>query len=405
MKKTLILRTLLATLLLLGPLPASADVNFPLPPEPSWWKQTGLTDVRYGQWLPCRAEWNITNDCLQGINIYALNGDPAGSLTYKVPTNFDPMTARQEWLIVDELRGGKIENSAYIRHGQDGVAHWILPDGITNSDGTKEVNAYLHLMLSGLQINTTAENMVTGSLPEGYYFEFVLKSANFGKQIKWVLSNVRDPQVRLEKDLIIIKGLPDKSPSANFNDPVCEPNELKALSSQRNMAVNMIYFEPGRKAVISKPDDVVLGTNGWWCLSDFHFDPVLQQIIVKVGNVHYDEFGVEIQGWMELKIKGERARQWWGMKPEIAAAYAKVEITYQNGTSKVATVSSNYDAKNDWINLRAYGFTYSNPQLAVSFKKPVQTVVLKKSITCLKGKTSKKVTAVAPKCPAGYKKK
>jgi len=31
--------------------------------------------------------------------------------------------------------------------------------------------------------------------------------------------------------------------------------------------------------------------------------------------------------------------------------------------------------------------------------------VKKSSITCVKGKTSKKVTAVNPKCPTGYKKK
>jgi hypothetical protein len=31
--------------------------------------------------------------------------------------------------------------------------------------------------------------------------------------------------------------------------------------------------------------------------------------------------------------------------------------------------------------------------------------IKKKTITCIKGKTTKKVTAVKPKCPAGYKKK
>ena len=34
--------------------------------------------------------------------------------------------------------------------------------------------------------------------------------------------------------------------------------------------------------------------------------------------------------------------------------------------------------------------------------KPVTKAV---TITCIKGKTSKKVTAAKPKCPAGYKKK
>ena len=38
---------------------------------------------------------------------------------------------------------------------------------------------------------------------------------------------------------------------------------------------------------------------------------------------------------------------------------------------------------------------------------PTVSVVKKKPITiqCIKGKTVKKVTAVAPKCPAGFKKK
>jgi hypothetical protein len=99
--------------------------------------------------------------------------------------------------------------------------------------------------------------------------------------------------------------------------------------------------------------------------------------------------------------------------PAIAAGYAKVQITYQDGTSKIATVTSRYDSKNDWINLRAYGFTYSTPQLAISFKQPeeaakqeTKVVAPKKTtITCIKGKTSKKVTAVKPQCPKGYKKK
>jgi hypothetical protein len=35
----------------------------------------------------------------------------------------------------------------------------------------------------------------------------------------------------------------------------------------------------------------------------------------------------------------------------------------------------------------------------------VKPVAKKTTITCVKGKTTKKVTAVNPKCPAGYKKK
>jgi hypothetical protein len=398
------LRTLVVVALILPFSPAHASADFPMPPEPRWWGQTGLVDVRYGQWLPCNTGWNITNDCVQGIRIFKLDGTPAGELSYKPLEGFNPETSTQVWQMASDPQGNSLENSAYFIDLNGSPSTWTLPTGLTNSDGTTDVNAYVHLMQSSLQINLSAYDMVKASLPEGYYFEFDLKSMNFSKKIKWVLSNVSDPQLKIVGDVITVRGLPDKSPAARAGDAVCEPNELKAFSSQRNMAVNMIYFEPGNKTEATDPNDVILGTNGWWCLSDFRFDRESQQIVVKAGNVHYDEFGVEIQGWMELKIKGDRARKWWGMDPAIASQYAKVEITYQNGTSKVATVTSRYDAKNDWINLRAYGFTYSTPQLAVSFKKPV-VAPIKKTITCIKGKTVKKVTAVAPKCPSGYKKR
>ncbi|MEY2709567.1 MAG: hypothetical protein RL031_440, partial [Actinomycetota bacterium] len=52
--------TLIAALVMSSMAPASAADPFPMPPEPKWWKQTGLTDIRYGQWLTCRVEWQIT---------------------------------------------------------------------------------------------------------------------------------------------------------------------------------------------------------------------------------------------------------------------------------------------------------------------------------------------------------
>ena len=398
---SLLLLTSLLTGISLAPV-NSAD-PFPMPPEPSWWKQTGLTDVRYGMWAPCNTELGITNDCVQGINLYKSDNTPAGALTYQPLEGFDFSKAVQYWLIT-ETPYGPIENSAYIKDLISSVNYWKLPEGITNTDGTKVVNAYVHLMANRLQINTTGFDQDQSSLPEGYFFEFLIKSTGMSKSVKWVLSNVRDPQITISGDVITIKGIPENSPSAKLGDNVCESNLLSAKTTRRNIAIDLIFKDAGNKTTETRPDDVILGTNGWWCLNDFRFDRETQQIVVKVGNAHFDEFGNEIQGWMELKVKGTRARDWWGINPAIAAGYAKVEISYQDGTSKVATVTSKYDAKNDWINLRAYGFTYSTPQLAISFKQPVVTPK-KTTITCVKGKTSKKVTAVKPKCPSGYKKK
>jgi hypothetical protein len=408
--KLKVISLLLLTALLTGSslTPVNSADPFPMPPEPSWWKQTGLTDVRYGMWAPCNTELGITNDCIQGINLYKLDNTPAGALTYQPLEGFDFSKAVQYWLIT-ETPYGPIENSAYIKDLMGSANHWKLPEGITNTDGTNVINSYVHLMANRLQLNTTGYDQDKSSLPEGYFFEFLIKSTGMSKSAKWILSNVRDPQVSIAGDLISLKGIPENSPSAKLGDNVCESNLLTAKTTQRNIVIDLIFLDAGNKTTVTRPDDVILGTNGWWCLNDFRFDRETQQIVVKVGNAHFDEFGKEIQGWMELKVKGTRARDWWGINPAIAAGYAKVEISYQDGTSKVATVTSRYDAKNDWINLRAYGFTYSSPQLAISFKQPEaakKVVSTKKTtITCIKGKTSKKVTAVNPKCPSGYKKK
>jgi hypothetical protein len=71
--------------------------------------------------------------------------------------------------------------------------------------------------------------------------------------------------------------------------------------------------------------------------------------------------------------------------------------------------------------MSAKGFTYSAPTIKVKLSQDVPApapsatptpspiakpaAAKKNSITCVKGKTSKKVTAVNPKCPTGYKKK
>jgi hypothetical protein len=80
----------------------------------------------------------------------------------------------------------------------------------------------------------------------------------------------------------------------------------------------------------------------------------------------------------------------------------------------------------EWINFNVSGFTFSAPTIKVQLAEAkkentietkveaqqpsVSSEVLpkvsqKKSITCIKGKTTKKVTAVKPACPRGYKKK
>jgi hypothetical protein len=90
-----------------------------------------------------------------------------------------------------------------------------------------------------------------------------------------------------------------------------------------------------------------------------------------------------------------------------------VSIISSNGTAQVATTTVN--EKDGWLYLSANGFNYSAPTVRVKLTQEAEAPVAtpsakpaaakKTTITCIKGKTSKKVTAVKPVCPVGYKKK
>jgi hypothetical protein len=78
-----------------------------------------------------------------------------------------------------------------------------------------------------------------------------------------------------------------------------------------------------------------------------------------------------------------------------------------NGVSTAATKL--VSEKDGWLRIAAYGFGFSNPTIKVNLTQAespaTKKVVAKKTtITCKKGKTVKKVTAINPVCPKGFKK-
>jgi hypothetical protein len=128
----------------------------------------------------------------------------------------------------------------------------------------------------------------------------------------------------------------------------------------------------------------------------------------KVASPHYDSKGQVQIGTYDLAIRSDIARCIYGFTS--APIQATLSVVYADGEAKKATTL--VSEKNNWLRLSAKGFTYSNPTIKVRLSQegsstPAQTptAAKKTSITCVKGKTSKKVTAVNPKCPTGYKKK
>jgi len=148
------------------------------------------------------------------------------------------------------------------------------------------------------------------------------------------------------------------------------------------------------------------------------FNAADQTLDYKVIATHNLPDNTEFKGTYDLTIDADFARCIYGFTK--APIGATVSIVSADGQSQVATVV--VSQKDKWIHLGAYGFTFSSPTLKVKFTQVAEpvatptptptptpsanTVVPKKTvIVCMKGKVVKKVTAINPKCPAGYKKK
>jgi hypothetical protein len=146
------------------------------------------------------------------------------------------------------------------------------------------------------------------------------------------------------------------------------------------------------------------------------FNTVTQTLDYKVSSPHFDRNGVPNIGTYDLIINSEVARCIYGFT--AAPVQASVSIINADGTTQVAT--SVLRESNGWLHLNAAGFGYSAPTIKVKLSQdapkaeasptPIpaetpKTAPAKTTITCVKGKAIKKVTAVKPTCPSGYKKK
>jgi hypothetical protein len=136
------------------------------------------------------------------------------------------------------------------------------------------------------------------------------------------------------------------------------------------------------------------------------FNQADQTLDYKVMAPHYLPDGTEFKGSYDLLIKSDVARCIYGFSS--APISASVSIISSDGTAQVATTV--VGERNGWLTLAAKGFTFSAPTLRVKLSQaapaPVKVqTAKKKTITCVKGKVTRKVTAMKPVCPAGFKRK
>jgi hypothetical protein len=154
----------------------------------------------------------------------------------------------------------------------------------------------------------------------------------------------------------------------------------------------------------------------------------------EIASPHFELDGKVKSGYYAVAVEENVARCLWGQ--EISAAKATVTILPADGSASTIINTEVTKSSNGYFQFFATGFHYSANKVAIKLEKSEEKAALEKaalekaalekaalekaalekaalekaalkktSITCVKGKVLKKVTAVNPKCPSGYKKK
>ena len=158
------------------------------------------------------------------------------------------------------------------------------------------------------------------------------------------------------------------------------------------------------------------------------FNSTEQSLEYKVAAPHLTPKGEIFYGSYDLLMRSDVARCVYGFSK--APIKGSISITSDKGEEKVATEL--IKESNGWVSLSANGFTYSAPTIRVKLSQdkpePVKVeettpvavaapnqevqqaakpivVSKKKTITCTKGKVTKKISGTNPKCPTGFKTK
>jgi hypothetical protein len=206
---------------------------------------------------------------------------------------------------------------------------------------------------------------------------------------------------------ITISGSPVTVPLAkSVKDCVGEEGVAKANVRQFQATV-IVQNDTSGFGVEGTSGDMYVGTNGVCEGSTPVWNEQTKEFTWTAAAPHYAADGKTVnKGFYKAVIPVGDAKLLWGMtNPNDAATALKVSVTTETGGSTAAI--SVIAVKNGKIIIDVSNFEYSRPKLTIAMKKGYKpsAASAKTTITCVMGKTTKKITAVKPVCPKGYIKK
>jgi hypothetical protein len=155
--------------------------------------------------------------------------------------------------------------------------------------------------------------------------------------------------------------------------------------------------------------NMFVGSNGVCEISTPVWNEEDKTFTYRVAAPHFAPDGVTVnRGFYKAVIPTADAALLWGLtNPNDAASALEISLTTEESGSSNAFTKV-ISVKNGNIIIDIAGFEYSRPKFKIGIKagyKSSRNTVKKTTITCIQGKTQKKITASKPVCPAGYKKK
>jgi hypothetical protein len=212
-----------------------------------------------------------------------------------------------------------------------------------------------------------------------------------------------------EYNAISITGTPVTVPLAkNVKDCEGETGIAKANIRQFQMIAMASNDDTSGFGVEGTSGGMYVGSNGVCGLSTPVWSEEDKAFTWRAAAPHFAPDGVTVnKGFYKAVIPAADAALLWGMtNPSDAVSALEISLTTEAGGT--AAFLKNISVKNGKIIIDVSGFEYSRPKLKIGIKKgykPAAKILNKTTITCIKGKAVKKITAVKPACPVGYKKK
>ena len=187
---------------------------------------------------------------------------------------------------------------------------------------------------------------------------------------------------------------------------------VRTISDQETQGANKCFNDPNQLT------GIVTTNSTEYSSGPPTFNATTGTLDYQVASPHFMQDGTTLfRGVYNLVMRSNVARCLYSFSN--APVRATVSVIGASGDPEVATVI--VGEKDGWLYLSANNFEFSSPTVQVKLSQdapavvpapapsaaPVVTKPVSKqlTITCVKGKTSKKVTALKPTCPSGFKKK